>query len=315
MIINFLLFNLLIIESLGALPKSTPISLPVEIITNLSSETVSITECSNSIENVYAASFIFDSPKETIINYETTSSLDFKIMLQSSSSKECILLEKNKSSNITTTLQYRVIVISSTALVENQSIEFSLNYVPQQNDTLGTVSDYPFFHMVTVPPLIIPSSDICHLQSAPYNNIYGYTYQIKSNTDDILEINTCGYSEGVTGIYVTNGDKCLKTINSFQTADVQCFDGIGSRLEVEIHPDLTLNIHIGFLSASEKERMFLLNITKIGDAKEEHEDWQLWMWFGIVTVVIMVVIVLMVVAIFIYEFIQKKRYNRFSETF
>ncbi|BFU19910.1 hypothetical protein EHI8A_127800 [Entamoeba histolytica HM-1:IMSS-B] len=315
MIINFLLFNLLIIESLGTLPTSTPINLPIEISTNLSSETVNITECSKSIENVYAASFIFDSPKETVINYETTSSLEFTVMLQSSSSKECILLEKNKDINITTTLQYRVIVISSTALVENQSIKFSLKYIPQQNDTIGTISDYPFFHMATVPSLLMSSSDSCQFETTSYNNLYGYTYQIKSNTDDILEINTCGYSEEVTGIFVTNGDKCIKTINSFQTADIQCFNGVGSRLEIEIHPDLTLNIHVGFLSTSEKERMFLLNITKIGDGEEEHEDWQLWMWFGIVTVVIMAIIVLMVVAIFIYEFIQKKRYNRFSETF
>ncbi|BFU19972.1 hypothetical protein EHI8A_028570 [Entamoeba histolytica HM-1:IMSS-B] len=312
---------LLCICAVLANPYSDPqlIDIPIQLSTQLSTTITEKTQCTSmKLTSIYTSAFIFDSIKNhSLLVSSNTNNVTFSIFLEDANNHTCNKVILGIPIKIETNVQYKLVVYSTELTTE--LININLDYVPEQDadGTTVTIKDLPFFRYITIPHYINETKDSCSSldKDQESQGIYGDVYTVDIDEDLVLEINTCGYSDGLNAIHVIyeNGGKCLKLADSYSTEDLQCASGLGARVSVDIHPSSPLKIYAGFIVPSVNDRSFLLNITKIGDAKAEQKEWEMWMWFGIITAVIVIFCTLVMGTIIVYAVIKRKKERQNDE--
>ena len=286
------------------------------ILINFVKTPVTTLDCKkNNIDSeVYVAAYTFDSLQQTVKGYVSYSeNSGIKLLLEDAKNHTCTPLQGNFTIDVETDVEYKLVFYVS-EIPEEEYTFIITKPVPDTLDDVITITEFPFYRRVTVPKNYSHTiSDDCSSEEENADKIYGVMYYVKSNTDITVEVNTCMESEGLNAIHIVKENsesdlKCLVAKDSYQTADYNCASGIGSKVQFELHPTKRVRIYAGLVVKPAKDTSFTLTVNNIGDAPEEHPDWELWMWFGIITGVIVVFIILVMSVIFAYEFIQRKRH-------
>ncbi|ELP84485.1 hypothetical protein EIN_168900, partial [Entamoeba invadens IP1] len=305
----FFILSLLFFTAQSSYLEPQPITIPTSF-SILSLDQTEITECTtNPHTNIFTAAYLFDSIKNSqIIVTSENSTLSMFLEDHTHTCKSFVL---NAPVTIDTSVQYKMVFYSTEQLESHVTVNLAYyNESDPDGKQNMTITDFPFFRYVTVPANSSHIEDFCSNKDTDqdYQVIYGDMYYISAEEDLTLEINTCGHTDMLTAIHVIyeNGGKCLNFSDTYLTADLRCGGGMGTRVVVQAHPHSPLRVYAGFLVQSVESRDFLLNVTKLGDAPREQEDWELWLWFGVICGVIIVFVVIVLGSIIIFELVRER---------
>ena len=240
----------------------------VEVQLDVSSTGVS--ECSelNTTQTYYWKAIQFNSVKEEKLLLQIDSE-DVKLYLKSSEDKKCNLIESlDKSIQINTRHQYRLIVVSEKQITETINVDFFYEY--QNNDPIPEITQIPFYKYIIVPEGIPKQINKCDKKE---NDYYGYSYTLKLQQTTKVRIHTCNISESQTVLTVLKKDsnECIQTANAIDQKDNTCANGNGCGFVMTCEANIAYTIQVGLEKAPVNETDVILSIEYVNE-EEKNES-------------------------------------------
>lgn len=234
--------------------------------TELSKGITPSTNCKNiNPQNIYTSVFKFSSTQHQGVVISLNSSIE--MFIENTRDNSCSIQLSNSAFKIDTNVDYKLIFYSRN--YSSEQINFTISYIQETRQNTN-VTTYPFVSYVTVPYQTEHYETKCSNEN---NNhiIYGYKFDLTSEKDRKIEINTCSYSESLVALHIVDSEKekCLAFSDTYSTADLQCADGHGAKVRVEIQSSMKLELYAGFMKQSTNERSFILNITETTENETE----------------------------------------------
>ncbi|ELP88299.1 hypothetical protein EIN_226820 [Entamoeba invadens IP1] len=311
----FLIVTPFVCGKQGDYNEPIPLTIPTKSeMVEISDTITPTTNCG--LSNYYITAYQFDSPLYTKIHITLEQPIEgVKVVLEESQNKECTLIEQSQQFTVTNVNQYKLLFASDKTTKEQYGFTIHFQNIDENELPNILVEDLPFYEYITVFPAVNGTSDKCSEEFTDpiQREIFGRTFQVSFAHDWNIEVNTCGHADGLMAINVIDDkSECVIYKDTYTTGDLTCAGGVGARTTFDIHPSGPVYVHIGFIveDLTSSNRSFMVNFTRLGDVQREQEDWELWMWFGIITAVIIVFIALVMGTIFLYTWIKhKKKHN------